>query len=192
LFHTATDSSKSDKIWIKLSQNPQDFPVLSRGVSLLHDSVVHCLPLRRVFPDPVYVTFDLPTQFSTVFSAGRLSISYSTTDVDKPSQWRSFRRTKQRSSSCVEFVDDDGNSEMSNSAKILLHDAKVVLKLHYLCKFAVLFDGREETNKGTDREASVEALVKICSSARQFVVDVLVLIGCDKGKQVGFIDTLLE
>ena len=76
---------------------------------------------------------------------------------------------------------------MSNSAKITLHDAKVVLKLHYLCKFAVLFDGSEEK----DREASVEAFVKICSSAKKFAVDVLVLIGCDKGKQVGFIDTHL-
>jgi hypothetical protein len=192
LFHTATDSSDPDKITIKLSQNSQDFPVLSGGVSLLHDSVVHCLPLRRVFTFPVYVRFDLPTQFSTAYSAGRLSISYSTTDVDKPSQWRRFRRTKQRSPSCVKFVEDGCNSELSNSAEILLHDAQVVLKLHHLCKFAVLFDGREETGEDTDRETSVEALVKICASARQFVVNVLVLIGCDKEKQVGFTDTLLD
>ena len=159
--------------------------MLPEGFSVLHGSVVHCLPDGMTFDDPVYLSFELPQEVTTLSGTNRILVYYSPTDVGTTPMWRTFRRTldtKKKSSGLGEkFIEDsDVVSGQSNEAKLIPERSQLVLALRHFCVFAVVVDGRQEQVQ----KASIQAFLKMCVSSRSFTVDVLVLVGCDEKELV--------
>jgi hypothetical protein len=170
-------------IRIGSSSNPQDFPPLTDGLSLLHGVVIHCLPHGRTFTDPVIIIIDLPPELASKSAACRLSIYYSGTDVSEVPRWKKFIGPTYSSAGHARFAENSSLFEFSNSGVVIVNQAELMLVLHHFCIFAVVIDGREEKVQ----KASVETFMKICDSLNWMAVDVLILVGCDEQEVVSIL-----
>lgn len=167
-------------IAIGSSTNPQDFPPLTDGLSLLHGAVIHCLPHGQIFTDPVCVGIHLPPALASRSAACKLSIYYSDTNVSEAPRWKKFIGPTCSAAGQVTFAENSNQPRLPNSAVVTVNEAELELVLHHFCIFAVVIDGREEKVQ----KASVEAFMKICDSSNWLAVDVLILIGCDEKEVV--------
>ena len=96
--------------------------------------------------------------------------------MDESPVWRPFQRLWSQSGRLagLKFVEGDTSGhQRQNEAKVM--DNQLVLKLFHFCVFAVVIDGREAQAK----PASFEALTRICVSPKSYVVDIMVLVGCN-------------
>lgn len=166
--------AKASGITICCNKDPLDFPNLADGFSVLHNTIIHCLPLGQFFTEPVYVTIAIPPWLASASGIGRLSLQYSATDVDETPLWKSFKQPVWCPSGDVRFVEETADEDHANEAVTSLASAELVLALYHFCTFAVVVDGRDEHIQKT----FLGGFMKVNVGMKAMVVEVLILVGC--------------
>jgi len=163
-------------ISLAYSINPQDLPTsLPDGCLLLYDGVVHCLPHDHSFSQPIILSFMLPE--SVNFS--QITVMYSNTDIGHATTWRIMDNLVPGN----ESLHNCESSFFQNRAILLEERRELQLILRHFCIFAIMVDGKKEQAQ----DMAIDAYLRYAVSSRRYVVNVLVVVGCNADNCVSII-----